>query len=257
MKMRFGIASLSLFPLPLQTVFRKASRAGFDFVEVFLLGKWNTEKVSRAIGRAAILGLELHFHQVWTTESSQAKEKRVNQALTALGRLPRQGYNFDEWAPKNAIPLVAYADRIPELAGRSVVWFQSIAEQRMFDDPTPRLSFPDFLERIRRGRHDIVFDTMHYIEYLRGESGIERSTLIAATILDEWKKFWTEFSTQVREIHWNDFSRERNFWPGTGTAPLRDFAYTVQKSGWSGCVVPEVRPRLPIPYGAEDLLALR
>src|SRR3990167_9200427 len=107
MKMKFGIASMSLFPLPLQTVLRKASRAGFDFVEVFLLGKWDAEKVARAIGRAAILGLELHFHQVWTTESSEAKEKRINQALTLLGRLPPSGYRLDEWVPKNAIPLVA------------------------------------------------------------------------------------------------------------------------------------------------------
>src|SRR3989344_5817523 len=213
MKVKFGIASMSLFPLPLQTVLHKPSRAGFDFVEVFLLGKWDAEKVSRAIGRAAILGLELHFHQVWTTESSEAKEKRVNQALTVFGRLPRHGYNLDEWIPENAIPLVAYADRIPELAGRNGVWFQSIAEQCSLKNPEPRLSCTECLRQIRSRNLPVVFDTMHYIEYLRGESGIERSTLIAAHILSEWEKFWKEFHSQVREFHWNDFAGERNLWP--------------------------------------------
>ncbi len=257
MKMKFGIASMSLFPLPLHTILRKASKAGFDFVEVFLVGKWNTEKVAHAIERAALLGLELHFHQVWTTQSSQAKDKRVNQVLTLFGILPPDRYKLNEWIPENARPLVAYADRIPELVGQDGIWFQSIAEQRSLKDPTPRLSCPDFRERIRRGRLDIVFDTMHYIEYLRGESGIERCALNTLHILAEWEKFWTAFSAQVREIHWNDFSRERNLWPGTGMAPLREFAQIVQKSGWNGCVVPEVRPQLPLPYEAKDLLELR
>lgn len=164
--MKVGVASISLFPLPLHTILHRASQAGFDFVEVFLLGKWDTEKVSRAIGRAALLGLELHFHQVWTTESSQAREKRINQALTLLGLLPPNGYSLDEWVPKNARPLVAYADRVSELSGQNGVWFQSVSEQCSPANPAPRFPRTDFLRQIRARNLPIVFYTMHYIEYL-------------------------------------------------------------------------------------------
>lgn len=255
--MKFGIASASLLPLPLRSVLKKASQAGFDFVEVFLFGRWTREKVDRFQSFAERLHLSLHFHQLWTTESSQEEKKRINQALTLLGLLPPEGYNRGEWIPRNARPLVAYAEDISLFVSESDVWFQSIACQKSLADPSPRLSRREFFNAARREKCPVVLDTMHYIEYLRSESGIERSTMEMREILAEWEKFWMEFNAQVREIHWNDFTRERNLWPETGTAPLREFAETVRASGWDECVVPEVQPKLPFPYGRKELLALR
>lgn len=256
-QMKIGLSSLSLFPLFIKKVLRLASQSGFDFVEVFLLGRWTKDEVARTIGVAALLGLELHWHEVWTTESSEAQEKRVNQALTLLGLLPPDGYRRDEWVPRNARPLVAYADDISLFVSENDVWFQSIACQKSLADPSPRLSRREFFNAVRRKKCPVVLDTIHYIEYLRNESGIERSVMQAREILAEWSKFWVEFNSQVREIHWNDFSTERNLWPGTGIAPLKEFGAVVAQSGWDGCIVPEVRPRLPFPYGSKELLALR
>ncbi len=249
---------MSLFPLPLKSVLRKASRAGFDFVEVFLLGHWDGWRVDYFHAFASRLKLDLHFHQMWTTESSQAEEKRVNQVLTALGRLPPEGYNRNEWIPRSAVPLVMYAEEARDLGVvRDGVWFQAIACQKSLTDRSPRLGWVEFLRITGEKNLPLVFDTMHFIEYLRNEAGIEHSRLAAPEILDEWSRFWNIFGSQVKEFHWNDFTDRRNLWPGKGTAPLAEFARMVTESGWDGCVVPEVRPRLPLPYGARDLLALR
>lgn len=255
--MKFGLASMSLFPLPLGSILRFASKAGFDFVEVFLLGKWTKERVSRLIESAAMLSLELHFHEVWTTERSEKKERWMNRLLTVTGRLPSEDYRLEEWVPENARPFVAYAERIGELRGMEDVWFQSIAQQKSLDDPAPRLSCPEFLECTQKGAFPVVFDTMHFIEYVRGESGIEHSHLDAPSILDEWQRFWSVSGPQVKEIHFNDFTGKRNLWPGEGTAPLGEFANLAKQSGWDGCVVPEVRPKLPLPYVTRELLSLR
>jgi hypothetical protein len=194
---------------------------------------------------------------VWTTGSSQEKEKWFNQALTVLGLLPQEEYDRNQWIPKNARPLVAYAEEVPLFVGENNIWFQSIACQRSLTDRSPRLSCVDFLRIAREKNLPIVFDTMHFIEYVRSESGIEHSKLGASDILNEWQKFWRAFGSQVKEFHWNDFTRERNLWPGTGAAPLEEFAAEVKQSGWDGCVVPEVIPRLPFTYGGKRLLALR
>lgn len=255
--MKYGLSSGSLFPLPIKTVLRKASQAGFDFVEVFLFGRWTGEKVGYFQSFAERLHLSLHFHQLWTTKSSQANIEIRNRTFTALGLLPPEAYNRNEWIPTNARPLVAYAEDISLFVNENDVWFQSIACQKSLADPSPRLSRWDFIAELRRRKLPVVLDTMHYIEYLQSESGIERSTMEMREILAEWEKFWAEFNMQVREIHWNDFTRERNLWPGTGTAPLREFAEIVRASGWDKCIVPEVGPRLPFPYGRKELLTLR
>ncbi len=254
--MKIGLASISLFPLPLKAVLRRARQAGFDFVEI-CLGKWDKEKVDYFQSCAEELRLTLHFHLPWTTNSSQEEMKRVNHALTLLGLLPREGYQLDDWFSSNARPLVAYAERINELAGQEGVWFQSVACQRSLTDRSPRLSCVDFLRIAREKNLPIVFDTMHFIEYVRGESGIEHSHFPTHDVLDEWERFWSIFGSQIKEIHFNDFSKRRNLWPDTGTAPLKEFAALVKQSGWDGCIVSEVQPKFPFPYGAKKLLSLR
>lgn len=256
-RMKFGLASGTLFPLPLKTILRKASRAGFDFVEVFLFGHWSEQKVNDSISFAAVLGLTLHFHQVWTTGSSQEREKRIHQVMTLLGLLPPEEYARNEWIPRNARPLVAYAEEASRFGRKSGIWFQSIACQRSLTDRAPRLSCADFLRTAKEANLPIVFDTMHFIEYVLGGSGIEHSHLAASQILHEWQKFWSVCGSQVKEIHFNDFTGKRNLWPGTGTAPLEEFTTQVRQSGWDGCVVPEVHPKFRFPYSAKELLALR
>lgn len=255
--MKFGIASASLLPLPLRSVIKKAKRAGFDFVEVFLFGGWTREKVDYFQSFAERLHLSLHFHQLWTTESSAAKEKVLHRTLTALGLLPPEEYDRNEWIPTNARPLVAYAEEVVTFAEQNGVWFQSIAGQRSLTDRSPRLSCLNFLRTAGERNLPIVFDTMHFIEYVRNESGIEHSPLTERAVFGEWQTFWENFSPQVKEIHFNDFTKKRNLWPGTGSAPLQDFATMVKMSGWDGCVVPEVQPKLPFPYGGKELLQLR
>ena len=257
--MKFGLSSISLFPFPLKTTLRKASMAGFDFVEVFLFGYWDEEVVDYFRMYAEGLKLQLHFHQVWTTNSSEKKEVWINHALTTLGQLPPEEYSRREWIPQNARPFVAYAEELEtsHLAGRDDVWFQAIASQCSLADRSPRLAYSAFLHGLRTRKLQTVFDTMHFIEYVRGDSGIEHSALATSEVLGLWERFWSEFHLQVREIHFNDFTTERNVWPGTGTAPLLEFADGVRRCGWDGAVVPEVRPRLPFPYGRKELLALR
>lgn len=255
--MKFGLASGTLFPLPLKTVLRKASRAGFDFVEVFLFGHWSEQRVNDFISFAAELNLTLHFHQVWTTGSSQEREKRIHQVMTLLGLLPPEEYDRNEWIPRNALPLVAYAEEVSRFGSESGVWFQSIACQRSLTDRSPRLPCTDFLRAAKAKNLPIVFDTMHFIEYVLGSSGIEYSRLAASQILHEWQKFWNVFGTQVAEVHFNDFTERRNLWPGTGTAPLEEFTVQIKQSGWDGCVVPEVHPKFRLPYGTKELLSLR
>lgn len=263
MKLKFGLPSASLFPLPLSRVLKKASQAGFDFVEVLLLGTWTRETVEYFKSLADPLHLDLHFHQAWTTQGSPKAMQLRNTLLTVIGYLPPDGHCPSDWIPDNARPLVAYAERIREFIGWDRVWFQSISQQRALTDRTLLLPCTDFTQEVEEKNLSVVFDTVHFIEYMRGESGIEGIALTKSQLFAAWKGFWDRVGSQVREIHFNDFNpslgalRGCNLWPGTGVAPLQDFAAMVKTNGWDGCVVPEVQPRLPFPYGAKELLDLR
>lgn len=256
--MKFGLSSAALFPLPMGTVLRRISQAGFDFAEIFLMGRWSTERIVRLYTLAGKLNLNLRFHEVWNEKSD--KSARVASLL----------FDIMGWVPWNRVPVIAspvvvYADRCLETPplGRGF-WFQTISTRyELTGVPRYRIFWKNFAGVARERKLPLVFDTMHFLEFRNGTRGVQLLTTNPAVHLDHLKEFWSEFGPQVVEIHWNDFDPRRgeaggrNLWPGAGNAPLDELAKFITDSKWQGSVVPEVRPRLPFPYGEQELLALR
>ncbi|MEK7208379.1 MAG: TIM barrel protein [Patescibacteria group bacterium] len=266
--MKFGLASLSLFPLSPKKVMQLGSQAGFDFVEIFLFRPVDYGCISALSELSGKLDIELHFHQVWSTQEERDKSWRVralNAFLTGIGWIPKGDYRLSQWVPHNAWPVVVYADRWQEAAKTKNMWMQTISTNGN-DGATFKCSWQEFRGIAAEKKLPLVFDTMHFLEWLHEvpdihllESGFRRTERIR----DDWEKFWCQFYPQVKEIHWNDFDpglprgRARNLWPGEGIGPLRELAEDIKATHWDGCVVPEIQPRLPFPYGRKELLALR
>lgn len=268
--MKIGLASMSLFPLPLPLILRRASQAGFDFVEVFLFDV-SYDRVCRLRERGEKLKLGIHFHQVWSVGEERDESLRVrllNNVFTATGWLPKNGYRLTEHIPSNATPVVIYADRWRE-AVKKGMWLQTISVgdsnslTRQFKCP-----WKEFREIAAKEKHSLVFDTMHFLEWTHDIPGIHLLGSSKLEILVEWGKFWCQFKDQVEEVHFNDFDprlpegQARNLFPGNGFAPLYDFAAVIKDSGWNKCMVPEVQPSALFPdwpcgVSNKRLLALR
>lgn len=248
------LSSMSLFGLPLEMIFRKAWKGGFDGVEVFLFNPVE-QRVEKARRLAERYELMLHFHEVCSFEEAPSSSDRV---LQLLGLSPRKDKSFiDRVPPFIHEPVVVYANHYTEVSSQNH-WLQTIS--MFFENWTCKVGFPDFISGVLKGNLPIVFDTQHYLQY---RLGLGKEIPTGVGLVKLLCDGWLCFHGLVKEIHLNDFCVNkgsmmgRNVFLGGGQAPLDEFCKTVRESGWSGTIVPEVSPFHLFPYRGSRLAELR
>lgn len=255
MGIEYYVPHFSLFGIPLISLLA-AKSAGADGVEIHLVAKTMSEAL-RVAERAKALSLGVHWHQDWSLDEDGVKLIH-NKVLHFLGQLPHPGYLLAEHIPPTDDPAVIYVERVGEIGPRNKSWWVQTACN--FGAYPTALTFEKFLDVAEELKLGVVFDVQHVLEWLHGEVGIARLSrdpvVLGATLAFAWKKL----RGRVREIHFTDMdprlgnSAGRNLFPGEGTLPLTDFCAMVQKSGWSGVVVPEVRPSALLRHGVGGIL---
>ena len=253
MNYRVFLSSMSLFGLPLKTIFRKARTSGFDGVEVFLFNP-----IERRVKKARMLAeryeLMLHFHEVCSFEDAPSSYGRVFQLL---GLSPNRNVGFADRVPLSINePVVVYADHYAEVSSRKQ-WLQTCSLFR--EGWVCKTDFTDFINAVRAHNLPIVLDTQHYLQYRLG-IGL---SIPAGDLFQLLRDGWRCLGKLTREIHLNDFdvykggTMGRNVFLGEGQAPLREFCREVRCSGWSGIIVPEVSFVHLFPYRKKCLRELR
>jgi hypothetical protein len=253
--MKFLLPSICLWPFPFWLIFKWAKEAGFDGVEILMFGRWTSEKVERVRKKASAYGLVVHFHAPWSLGESNDGITVRDIVLTLLGRLPWPGYKLDSLIPLNARPLVAYSDVLRDF--HDGYWIQTDSTGTDYKVP-----FDEFRKRFSKNPFPTVVDTQHFHEYMAGKPGVSRLTDSRQSYFIDLVGAWEEFGEMVQEVHFNDFNpalgdkKGRNVFPGTGVAPLKEFAKQLRLTGFKGAVVPEVGPKV-IAHDIDRLKALR
>ncbi len=244
----------------------KIAKAGFNGVEIHLAGHRSPRTLMKAIKKAEKLGLEVTLHQAWSL--SENPTHFTNHVLNWLGCLPKDGYTLHEhFKGLERYPKVVYADRVLDveqygqagLMAEENFWLQTISTFGPIG--RHKMPFAMFISCIENKPHPLVFDTQHFLEYyegVRGVSGLTWST--PERLLGILMLYWSQFGSQVREIHLVDFDHNlghdkgRNVMLGTGVLPLMDFGAHVMASGHLPSIItPEVNPLKLLRASAQDL----
>lgn len=254
MGVKYFVPHLSVFGVPLISL-RAAKRAGADGVEIHLVAKTMAQAL-RVAKHAKSLGLGVNWHQGWSREEDYAKLPH-NKVLDILGQLPRSGYSLEGHIPPTDDPAVVYVERIGEIGPNKHWWVQTACN---FAHPRA-LTFEKFLGFAEELDLGIVFDVQHVLEWIYRKQIADlpqNSAKLGAKLEYTWRKLHEH--GRVKEIHFTDTDPRlgnnagRNLFFGKGILPLTDFCAMVRESGWSGVVVPEVRPSDVLWRGASGVL---
>lgn len=257
----FGIPSTALVRFGNSAMHKMsaAKRAGFAFLEVFLLGSAAKEiRYYRALAR--LLGLQIRFHDGWAY--SEGYRSWINYFAHLLGYLPKElSESRIQWIAENVVeePCVVYAEHARWCSLGNKVLLQTYSTTK--PDGFFRIGFEEFAENVRNRNFRVVFNTQHILEMIIGTPGIRNFREYSAKwIQDRLIESWRQLRPHVAEIHLCD-SRPTNslfggcnVWPGTGILPLKEFCREVIRSEWSGPVSIEVTPW---PYTVRKLRKLR
>lgn len=244
----FGIPSASLFYLFGDKPMRMMSatyRAGFAFLEVFLMGSvWNNLRYYNTLARN--LSLELRFHDGWTY--TEGHPLWINYVANMMGYLPKDPSEarIIDIIKKISKPCVVYAEhaRANGLPENILLQTYSLLEDGQF-----KISLRDFIGLVKTKQYRIVFDTQHVLEMFLNKPGVGNFKDFSRLRLGHsLLTAWYELQPYVAEIHLCDCRPDNsqyggsNVWPGTGILPLKVFCDAVVKSEWSGPVSIEVAP---------------
>jgi hypothetical protein len=254
---------MSLFGLPMNVAMKMAKNAGFDGIEV-LLNHWYMAQIPHYRNIAQDIGLNLHFHQAWSSEEDPTDWRFT--LMEAARYLPQSGYALEDNVPFfiTKEPVVIDAGRLLEIKSRPTsiseltrpipnnYWFQT--DTVVNSEGYRLIYFDEFAKLVQQNNLPVVFDTQHCLEWTLGRfrrlqsiawkahiESIDLITLMKAQL----KKCWEQLGPHTKEIHLNDFNPitgKGNLFPGEGLVPLQYFCDLVKKSGWQGVVVPEVSP---------------
>lgn len=256
MDIEYYLPHFSLCGLPFPISLRAAKRAGADGVEIHLVAKSMLEALHVAM-HARAMGLGVHWHQGWSLEEDYAK-LFLNKALDFFWQLPRPGYTLDGHIPPTTDPAIIYVERVGEIGPRNRNWWVQTA-CNFEAHPNTALTFEEFLGVAEELDLGVVFDVQHVLEWVLRKEIVDfpRSSAVLWATLEY---AWRNLRGRVREIHFTDTDPRRgsragrNLFPGDGILPLTDFCAMVLGSGWSGTVVPEVRPSAVLRHGIEGVL---
>lgn len=236
---------------------RKIKNAGFDGVEIHLVGHKGKDSVQKCIDRAQDLGLGVTLHQAWSLDENPTHS--FNKVLDMFGYLPKRGYRLEDhlgsWIKE--FPATVYADRWQELDENPNWRLQT--SSHFEDDHSYRMSYREMVNAVTHHNLNVTFDTQHCLEVKLNVRGVEKIPVNKDDLC--LLALWDDFSDHVREIHFADcnpklgHSRGRNVFLDTGVLPLHEFARQISQQGWSGLLVPEVSPFILL--RSHSLLELR
>lgn len=220
--------------------------AGFDGVEVFLIGKLLSPTRVEAVRKEACnLGLGIRFHQGWSWKSGQRNHLNWLMLLTR-GGLVRQGTSLREQVEAvGGDPVVIYGNLAREMRERNYL-YQTASLHVNGSRYAGR--FNDFLDAVKELRLPVVFDVQHVLEWRLNETSVAQLPKDRDTLWILIKGLWQQFLPYTKEIHLCDFnpslggSRGRNQYVGSGVFPTGRFTQLVQSTNWDGVVVLEVNP---------------
>ncbi len=279
MKNKILISNLTLFPWSFifapQWLCNFVHRAGYDGVEVTMLGHWDSLRVYEWEKATKSRNLILHFHQGWSRMEAHYLIFGVKEILSVLrmfrfvpGIRNRIPYLPPErpplsYYPINALrahPFVSYAERVAECRRNNhKVWFQTVATAGEWAG-TFQSSYDQFVTDVTNYHLPVVFDTQHVLEFMEGRPGVEHLTHHTEKAMRE-KLFraWKYLGKYTKEIHLNNFcavTGERNVMPSSGQLNLRDFLQKTQPDR-NVFLVPELAPRIRKMYSNAELIKLR
>lgn len=251
-------SKVSLFGLPIKIAMERVKEARFEGIEVLVTDRFRNY-IWRCQYFARELDLTLHFHQSWSADEDPTDWKF--KVLGLVGYLPTSGYTLQDHIPRetDSHPVVINAisaEGINLAIVNPNFWYQTDC---IFRDSIPELPFTEFIGAVERHNLPVVFDTQHYLEYRLGYfRNLKHLPTKRAELMKLLEEGWEILGRHTKEIHLNDWTpTSRNVFPGTGIAPLKEFCQLVRSTGWNGCVVPEVSPRLPISHSLDTLKRLR
>lgn len=215
--------------------------AGYDGVEIFLNGEVR-ERPMEFAHKAAVEGLDAHYHILWSAENSP--HTLHSRPLSWCGYLLPNGYTIADAVPRRIEePVVINGDLWRESTDRSNYWLQTYGQ--IGSNGKFIISYKEFLVAVRKYKLPVVFDTEHVLEFKCGVYGPKNLPHNRAELLRLLKEAWDELGEFVKEIHFNDcdpvLNRTKVFL-GSGMLELEYFAELLKRANWDGSVVTEVMP---------------
>lgn len=243
--MKFFLPYMNIVGVEIPRPLHAIRAAGFDGVEIHLIGRMQVPSVvRRTISRAKSLGLEVRFHQGWGWHTGQ--KNAANAALWLSGSLvPPSASLSEQLTAVCQYPTVLYGN----LLGDSVVPNALFQTMSLLSGGRFSGNFEHFLAKVKETNASVVFDTQHVLEWSLGSPdivGLPRTTSRLRSLISTQ---WNNFRLYAKEIHLCDYNPTkgklggRNLSLGRGIFPLADFAGMVRDSDWQGIITPEILPQ--------------